>query len=141
MANYKQGKVTQGVFDAVKICLQSGNSVAETAKFMKMAWDTVQLIRDAETLEEYKAVAYERSKKFKQNAAIKAKQKSKQEVEQEERQEVKPEEPAKQYVNPTVVKLEATHYMMQELQKTNELLTGISAKLAAIVNDLYGVKS
>lgn len=138
MANFRQGKVTQGVFDAVKICLESGNSVSETAKFMKMAWDTVQLIRDAETLEEYKASAYERTKKFKQVAAIKAKQNTKQEVKQEEKTEVKPEEPVK---NPTVIKIEATHYMMQELQKTNELLTGISAKLAQIVSDLYGVKS
>lgn len=137
MANFRQGKVTQGVFDAVKICLESGNSVSETAKFMKMAWDTVQLIRDAETLEEYKASAYERTKKFKQVAAIKAKQNTKQEVKQEEKTEVKPEEPVK---NPTVIKIEATHYMMQELQKTNELLTGISAKLAQIVSDLYGVK-
>lgn len=139
MANFRQGKVTQGVFDAVKICLESGNSVSETAKFMKMAWDTIQLIRDAETLDEYKASAYEKSKKLKQVAAIKAKQNTKQEVKQEEKTEVKPEEPTKVF-NPTVVKLEATHYMMQELQKTNELLTGISAKLAAIVNDLYGVK-
>ena len=137
MANFRQGKVTQGVFDAVKICLESGNSVSETAKFMKMAWDTVQLIRDAETLEEYKASAYERTKKFKQVAAIIAKQNTKQEVKQEEKTEVKPEEPVK---NPTVIKIEATHYMMQELQKTNELLTGISAKLAQIVSDLYGVK-
>lgn len=137
MANFRQGKVTQGVFDAVKICLESGNSVSETAKFMKMAWDTVQLIRDAETLEEYKASAYERTKKFKQVAAIKAKQNTKQEVKQEEKTEVKSEEPVK---NPTVIKIEATHYMMQELQKTNELLTGISAKLAQIVSDLYGVK-
>lgn len=137
MANFRQGKVTQGVFDAVKICLESGNSVSETAKFMKMAWDTVQLIRDAETLEEYKASAYERTKKFKQVAAIKAKQNTKQEVKHEEKTEVKSEEPVK---NPTVIKIEATHYMMQELQKTNELLTGISAKLAQIVSDLYGVK-
>ena len=137
MANFRQGKVTQGVFDAVKICLESGNSVSETAKFMKMAWDTVQLIRDAETLEEYKSSAYERTKKFKQVAAIKAKQNTKQEVKQEEKTEVKSEEPVK---NPTVIKIEATHYMMQELQKTNELLTGISAKLAQIVSDLYGVK-
>ena len=140
MANYKQGKVTQGVFDAVKICLESGNSVSETAKFMKLAWETVQFIRDAETLEEYKAAMYEKSKKAKQIAAIKVKQEAKQEAKQETKPEAKQEEPAKQYVNPTVVKLEATHYMMQELQRTNELLTGISAKLATIVSDLYGVK-
>ena len=131
MANYKQGKVTQGIFDAVKICLSSGNTVAETARFMKLSSDVVSIIRDSETLEEYKAQMYAKYAKRKQAAAINAKTKD----------EPKPEpEPVKQVANPTVIKVEATHYMMQELQKTNELLTAISAKLAFIVEELTGVK-
>lgn len=134
MANYRQGKVTQGIFDAVKICLESGNSIEQTAKFMKLSWDVVALIRDAETLMDYKSAMYAKCEnRRKKNAAIKAAQEKK--TEQETKP--KPEEPVK---NPTVIKIEATHYMMQELQKTNELLTGISAKLAQIVSDLYGVK-
>lgn len=45
----------------------------------------------------------------------------------------------KTYLNPTVVRVEATHYMMQELQRTNELLALISNKLAFIVDELCGV--
>lgn len=47
-----------------------------------------------------------------------------------------PKEQKKPILNPTTVKIEATHYMMTELQKTNELLTAISAKLAYIVDEL-----
>ena len=134
MANYKQGKVTQGIFDAVKICLESGNSIEQTAKFMKLSWDVVAMIRDAETLMDYKAAMYAKyENRRKKNAAIKAAQEKKTE------QETKPE-PVKPVMNPTVIKVEATHYMMTELQKTNELLTAISAKLAFIVDELCGVK-
>ena len=46
---------------------------------------------------------------------------------------------APQVMNPTVIRLEATHYMMEEMKRTNELLTCISAKLAFIVDELCGV--
>ena len=121
-------KVTQGIFDAVKICLNSGNNISETATFMKMSWNVVSMISKSETLEEYKAAMYEyNSRKQTQKKAIMAKEKEKTEATQvvEHRQ---------------TVTVQATHYMETELRKQTELLTVISNKLAAIIDDLYGVK-
>ena len=140
MANWD--KMTESKFRAVKILLKGGASVKEAAEYMQMSTATIYIIKNAENLAEYNAIRTARDSKRKQVAAINAKAKS----EPETKPETKPEqetksEPAKPVMNPTVIKIEATHYMMQELQKTNELLTCISAKLAAIVEDLYGVKS
>ena len=41
-------------------------------------------------------------------------------------------------VNQTTVTIQATHYMMEELRKTNEYLRLISNKLAYIVEELTG---
>ena len=57
-SKFRPNKITQGVFDAVKICLNGGGSVTETAKFMKLSVDVVYMIRDAETLDEYRAIMY-----------------------------------------------------------------------------------
>lgn len=111
-----KAKITEQTFKAVKQLTAGKATINECAKYFNIAHATVSRIRAAETFEEYLKTAR------------------------------KPSEPKKEpevkeaVVNPTVVKVEATHYMMQELQRTNELLTGISAKLAQIVSDLYGVK-
>ena len=122
-------KVTQGIFDAVKICLNSGNNISETATFMKLSWNVVSIISKTETLEEYKAAMYEyNSRKQTQKKAIMAKEQAKE----------KPE--ATQVVeHRQTVTVQATHYMEMELKKQTELLTVISNKLAAIIDDLYGV--
>jgi transposase-like protein len=136
MANWD--KMTESKFRAVKILLKGGASVKEAAEYMQMSTATIYIIKNAENLAEYNAIRTARDSKRKQVAAINSKAKNEPETKPE--QETK-SEPAKPVMNPTVIKVEATHYMMQELQKTNELLTCISAKLAAIVEDLYGVKS
>lgn len=118
-------KVTEQMFKAIKQLTAGGATIPECAGYFQLAHATISRIRAAETYEDYTQYA-------KKNAEAVEKRRKE--------SEIKPEEPAKQYVNPTVVRVEATHYMMQELQRTNELLTGISAKLAQIVSDLYGVK-
>ena len=136
MANWD--KMTESKFRAVKLLLNGGASVKEAAEYMQMSTATVYIIKNAENLDEYNAIRTARDSKRKQAAAINAKK-----DEPKPAPETAPETataPVKQVMNPTVIKVEATHYMMQELQKTNELLTTISAKLAAIVSDLYGVK-
>ena len=116
-----RGKVTQGVFDAVKICLNGGGSITETAKFMKLSQDVVRLIRDAENLDEYKALMFEKcNRKNKQVAAIKAKEGS----------------TAQTVEHKHSVTIQATHYMESELKKQTELLTMISNKIAFIVDEL-----
>ena len=135
MKNYHK-KITQGMFEAVKICLQSGNSVAQTAKFMKLSNDVVAMIRDAENLDEYRAAMYAKGQRRKEQvAAIKAKEAKKAEEPKE------PEAPAQVVEHKTTVVVQATHYMESELKKHTELLTQISSKLAAIIDDLYGVKA
>lgn len=127
-------KVTPGVFQAVKICLESGNSIRETAKFMKLSNDVVGYINKAETFDEYKALMYEKGEKARQMRAIKAKEAAAQKA---PAQPAKPAaQPAAQpvaQVSPAVVKVEAPVYMMDDLREIKELLKGISNKLAAMV--------
>lgn len=132
MANWD--KMTESKFRAVKLLLNGGASVKEAAEYMQMSTATVYIIKNAENIDEYNAIRTARDSKRKQAAAINAKK-----DEPKPAPETAPA-PVKQVMNPTVIKVEATHYMMQELQKTNELLTAISAKLAFIVDELCGVK-
>jgi replicative DNA helicase len=128
---YKQGKVTVSLFEAVKICLESGNTVTGTAKFMKLSVDVVSMIREAENYDEYKAMMYE---KYTKRKAIEAKKAA-----EPEKPKEAPQTPAPQ-VNEhrqTVI-VQATWAMTQEMQKTNKLLELISNKLAFIVDELCG---
>lgn len=137
MANWD--KLTESKFKAVKILLKGGASIKEAAEYMQLSTNTVYLINNADDFEEYQTIRAERDSRRKM--AIKAKEKK--QAEETKADETKPEEPKPEEpkpMNPTVIRVEATHYMMEEMKKTNELLTAISAKLAAIVTDLYGVK-
>lgn len=147
MASYN--KVTKEKYDVIKILLKGGATVQEAADFVKLSTITIYAVRNSESFEEYEQIAIAKKiERKKRMAAMKAKEyekkedpkpEVKQEVKQEVKPEVKPEEPKP--VNPTVVKIEATHYMMQEMQRTNELLKLISNKLAFIVDELTGVKT
>ena len=122
--------VTEKVFKAAKILLESGASNKEVAEYLDISATTVSRIRNAETYEEYKNIlnAWQRARA----AAFREKN-------------AKNEEKAN-YASPQAqvvehrqsVTIQATHYMMTEMQKTNELLTAISAKLAFIVDELCG---
>lgn len=145
--NFRQGKVTQGIFDAVKILLQSNDNISEIAKFMKLSWDTVRMIRDSETLAEYKQKMYLKSGYYRQKVA--KEEKAKQEKEKQEKlqkaeavakevgavpaSELIPEKPVE--TRQTIV-VQASHYMLEEQKKTNELLTLISNKLAFLLDEL-----
>ena len=127
-------KVTPGVFQAVKICLESGNSLGETAKFMKLSKDVVGYINKAETFDEYKALMYEKGEKARQMRAIKAKEAAKGKELPAQGNAQPATQPAAQpvQVSPAVVKVEAPVYMMQDLRDIKELLNGISNKLAGL---------
>ena len=123
-------KVTKGIFDAAKLLMENGANNTEVSKYLKVSADVVAMIRKSETYEEYQQFMYEYSQKLKNRAAaIKAKEPAKEEQKD-------PEEIIKE-IRQTVT-IQATHYMEEQLRKTNELLTGISAKLAIIIDDLYG---
>ena len=132
-----QKKVTKGVFEAVKILLQGGASVKEICKYLNLSDYTIYVIKNVETYEEYEQHVAE--KIAKSNAARAIKQKQAQENKSEAPVETKAATQVVEHRQTVVV--QATHYMMEEMKKTNELLTTISAKLAFIVDELTGVKS
>ena len=126
--------MTEQKFKMAKTFLKGGASVDETAEFMNLSRVTVHIINRSVNLAEYQNIRGLYDSRKKENKA----KKQAQEQAQAQKPETKSEEP--KAINPTVIRVEATHYMMEERKKTNELLTAISAKLAAIVYDLYGVK-
>ena len=144
MANYN--KMTDSKYKAIKILLNGGASVKEAAEYMKVSTAVVYAVKNSETFEEYIANNAEREARRKQVAAMKAKQAKAQKVAEQvgatpAANLIAQEQPTVQkVVHEQRVTIQATHYMMQELQKTNELLAGISRKLATIVEDLYGTK-
>lgn len=127
MAKYNQ--VTQSMFNCVKRLTEGGAPVDEICDYLKISATTVQRIRRAESLEEYKSMTY---------VAVRAARANK---------SPEPEtEPAPQvqeviHKHEQSVTLVANHYMAEELRKQTELLTLISNKLAFIVDELTGTGS
>ena len=149
-------KVTETLFDAVKLLIKGGAKNAECAKYMNISTATVSVIRNSETYLEYKQNMHaisgsERKRKQKQAAAIAAKAKAeaeaqeqaKQAQEQAKKQEETPQEmpQSKTVEHKYNVTIQATHYMEEQQKRTNELLTIISNKLAFIVDELTGVRT
>lgn len=131
-----QKKVTQSKFNAVKTLLKGGATVREVMEYLELSDNTVYMIKQAETLVEYENMIAEKALRDKQRAAIKAKEREQAAQPQAQPQD-KPVEVVKE-VRQTVT-VQATHFMMEEMRKTNELLTCISAKLAFIVDELCGL--
>jgi hypothetical protein len=136
MANWN--KLTEGQFKAIKTLLRGGATQKEAAEYMQVSPTTAFLVSKAETFEEYQHIKAERHLEHKRVAAIKAK-----EAEKTAAQETPTQPAAPQVVKEVhqTVTIQATHYMMQEMQKTNELLKTISAKLAFIVDELCGTST
>lgn len=115
MANWN--KLTESRYNAIKILLENGATIDEAAKYMKCHRNTVLRINKSETFEEYTQIVTEMNTKRNQVAAINAKQ-----------EEQKPQG--------HTVTIQANFLMMEEMRKTNELLTAISNKIAYIVEQL-----
>ena len=143
--SYIKGKVTQRVFDAAKVLLESGTPITEVAHYLKLSINVVRLISSSETYEEYKAAMYERSSAARKRraaaAAIAAKEKA---AEAKQTPETKPEEkkevqPATQVVeHRQSVTVQAPHFMETKLDVLIEQMKLVNAKLGAIIDDLYG---
>lgn len=114
-------KVNPRIFNAIKRLQMGGAPVSEAAEYMMITANVAGRIYAAETWEEYQAATYESMNKAR---AAKEQKKEAQKV------ECKPQE-----VRHTV-EVQATHYMMQELQKQTKMLELISNKMAAIVEAL-----
>lgn len=135
MASYV--KMTESLFIAIKSLLDAGAKYSEVKKFYGVSDNTCKRVREADSFAEYKQII----------AAISAKQ-----IEQKKARKLKELQPVAEKVGavpaseipptPQVVEhkqsvtIQATHYMMQEMQETNRLLKEISNKLAFIVEQL-----
>lgn len=138
-------KVTEKKFKAIKILLESGETQGNIAESMGVSACTVGFIKKAESFEDYKHLVYVTSPAYrrKKKAELKAKEEqARKEAEESAKQEESPKEEQKAEPQVQVVEhrqtvtIQATHYMMEEMKKTNELLTLISNKLAFIVDEL-----
>ena len=112
-------KVTEGIFNAVKLLTNGGASVDEIAEYLSISPATVSRIRSSQNMDEYK------------NAAIAAYMNYRHKTK-------KPEPPAVEET-PKVSGMSGNYQMnrvIELLKAQNETLTLISNKLAFIVDEL-----
>ena len=124
-------KVTKSKFEAVKILLQGGASVKEIGKYLDLSDNTIYVIKTCEKYEDYEQYVAEKIAKSQAARAIKQKK-----AQEEQKVEKKEDPPVQVVEHRQSVTIQATHYMMEELKKQNELLTLISNKLTFIVEQL-----
>lgn len=126
-------KVTPSVFNCIKTLLAGGASHKECADYMKLSTITVGRINRAETYEDYKQSVIMAKLHSGKPVSVPVPEPTT-EPEKEQKPEKMPE-PETVERKQTIV-IQATHYMMEEQKKTNELLTLISNKLSFIVEQL-----
>lgn len=128
--------ITEALFIAIKSLLDTGATYAEVEKYYKVSVSTSKRIKDSANYAEYKQMLAAMSIAYKEKYAGNRK-KSKPEEEKPVTQEPVDKAPTTQIVeHRQSVTIQATHYMMQEMQETNKLLKDISNKLAFIVEQL-----
>lgn len=122
-------KVTQNVWQCVKLLFENGATYQEAADFMKLSIATVNTIKASDSYEEYKHMAIVRSAKWS------AKQKkAKQEIKQEETPETVLTDDRQK--GGTISANYQVSRIYELLKQQNETLTLISNKLAFIVDEL-----
>jgi hypothetical protein len=140
MAMAIHNKVTESKFNAIKLLVKGGATNAEAAEYMQVSPHTIANIKAAETWEEYRSIIAARvlAEKQKRHAQAEKAEKAVPAADIVNKVNNTPETPEKvqRVVHEQSVTIQATHYMMQEMQKTNELLKLISNKLAFIVDEL-----
>ena len=150
-------KVTESKWKAIKILLESGATYKEIGQMMDVSNSIISFSKSSETYEEFRHKVYVTSGAYRKKIAAEEKRKQEEAELAKREKEKKAAEVAKKInavsaselvkEEPKVVKedrqtivVQASHYMLEEQKKTNELLTVISNKLAMIITDLYGVK-
>ena len=124
----KNVRVTENVFYLVKLKLCNCSTYNDIYKDVGISKSTCALIKRSATYNDYKLLV-----------ARAGKQKP---ADQKATQTTENASGTVQSEKPHIVEhrqnvtIQATHYMMTELQQANELLKGISAKLAFIVEEL-----
>ena len=127
-------KMTRQRFNAMKILFNSGAKNKEVSDAFGVSMGYASMVKASESFEEFENKRYLQTHKASKKAQAK---------EEPVKAETEPEEnnPDQQVVEhrQTVV-VQASHYMLEEQKKTNELLALINNKLGAIIDDLYGIK-
>ena len=122
-------KITEKQFNAAKMLLQSGIDKNVVYNCLDLSKSVIDKIARSKDLNDYKRIT--NASYYKKLEAEKAKK--------EQPAPAPQEKPAVQVVEHRQnVTVQASHYMMTEMQKTNEFLKAISAKLAFIVDELCG---
>ena len=129
----KNVKITEKLFKAVKIMLEGGATYEEVKDYLGVSLQTCARIKHSENYADYKNILAAMAVKNKGYKQAKANPKPVEEKPVEKPVEENPVQVVEHRQNVTI---QATHYMMQEMQKTNELLKEISNKLAFIVEQL-----
>ena len=169
MASYN--RITEDKFNAVKALLKGGANTADISRYMNVSASVIGNIKRFATFDDYMRHNAERKvieKQIAERKRLAEEQRIAEEkriAEEQRIAEAKAAEarkaaeavgavPAAQIVPKQTetpaeiikeirqtVTVQATHYMESELKKCVELLTGISAKLAFIIDDICGVKT
>lgn len=133
-------KMTDKLFRAVKIMIAGGATSTEISEYFNISLSSISRVRQAETFQEYRvmqAATYGKRKPAKTQDAPKQS-----EVVIPAAPQTPPAQQPAPAQQPQVVEhrqtvtIQATHYMMQEMKRTNELLELISRKMAFIVDQL-----
>lgn len=131
----KRTKVTEELFNMVKIMTKGGATLAQTAKAFGISSVTVTYIRRANTYAEYKEIML--------SASGGHKAKVKREAEEKEKEATAPKEEPKEHEathetaqKPSTIMLVANQYIAEQLKKQTELLTLINNKLTLVAEDL-----
>lgn len=126
------------LFNAVKIMLNGGATYDEITDYLDVSSTTIGRIRNAADFDEFikakKAACY--MAKMKYNTA-KEKKEPEPTPDPAPVQAPAPQQEIVKEVRQSVT-VQTTHFTMQKLDKIIELLTGISAKLAFVVDELTG---
>ena len=137
--------ITAETFACVKMLIAGGATRQEISKYLKIGVTTVNRIASADNYEEYKNILAAMNAQYHETYRAKRLHLDTEPVQQEEKPEpVKEEkqEPAPQVVeHRQSVTVQTTYYVNQKLDKIEEVLKLISAKLACIIDDLYGTQT
>ena len=131
--------VDQKMYDCVKILLNSGATYDEIEKYTKLGKTAIYRINHTENLTEYRNILAAMAIEAQKKKAEKKQEAKRPAPEPEKKPEPANEEPpAKVVEHKQTVTVQTTYYVNQKLDRIEELLKTISAKLACIIDDLYG---
>lgn len=149
----KRVEMTPKLFSAVKLLLESKAPYKEITKYLGVSESNISKVSASETWEEYLAILAAEAKKQRERFAARkaAEEAYSEKAKEEKKRKLEPVAeavgavPAASLVTPpaqTVQQMITVPYRLYEvLQKQTEILTGISNKLAYIVEELAGVPS